>query len=233
MLDLTIPQIRRIIRPDAIIRGEEAGTGPTILLLHAGAERRQVWSAVIDVLVTSGFRCVAYDQRGHGESGGTPQALAPYVEDVAAMLEAEDPGCVVVGASLGGFAALAALANPVLRHRAAGLVLVDVVPDFDPGRVRAYLAELGIFAAHSAIVDDILARLPVLQRAAAALDLPVLLVRGGFRSPILDEEADRFRRLMPHAAVIRIAEAGHLIAREQPTALAEAIATTTAVWLQR
>ena len=129
MIDPTVYRARRIARLDVLLRGEEAGVGPTVLLLHAGGERRQVWTPVIDVLVDAGFRCVAFDQRGHGDSGGSQQALAPCADDVAAMLHAEPPGCVVVGASLGGLAAIAALGDPAVRTRVAGLVLVDVVPN--------------------------------------------------------------------------------------------------------
>ena len=50
MIDPTVHRARRIARPDVLLRGEEAGVGPTVLLLHAGGERRQVWTPVIDVL---------------------------------------------------------------------------------------------------------------------------------------------------------------------------------------
>ncbi|MDH2390782.1 alpha/beta fold hydrolase [Streptomyces sp. HNM0663] len=230
MPDPTVPRGRRIARPDAVLRGEEAGAGPTVLLLHAGGERRRVWTPVIDVLVDAGFRCVAFDQRGHGESDGSPQALAPCADDVAAMLRAEPPGCVVVGASLGGLAAIAALGDPAVRTKAAGLVLVDVVPHLEPRRVRRFLASGGLLDAHTEIVDDILARVPRLRQITAELDLPVLLVRGGSGSPITGDDVDRLLRLAPHATVTRVNGAGHLVARDQPVMLAETIAARTAEW---
>ncbi|WP_267242477.1 alpha/beta fold hydrolase [Streptomyces sp. PR69] len=233
MRDLTAPRARRIARPDAVLRGEEAGAGPTVLLLHAGGERRQVWKPVIDVLVAAGFRCVAFDQRGHGDSDGSPRALAPCAHDVAAMLRAEPPGCVVVGASLGGLAAIAALGDPAVRTKAAGLVLVDVVPGLDPRRVRRFLAAGGMLDAHTEIVDDILAHVPQLRQTTAELDLPVLLVRGGSGSPVTDDDAGELLRLAPHTTVTRIRDAGHLIARDQPVALAETIAAVTADWPAR
>ncbi len=230
MIDLTVPRARRIARPDAVLRGEEVGVGPTVLLLHAGGERRQVWTPVIDVLVDAGFRCVAFDQRGHGDSDGSPQALAPCADDVAAMLHAEPPGCVVVGASLGGLAAIAALGDPAVRTRVAGLVLVDVVPDLEPYRVRRFLTAGGVLDAHTEIVDDILAQVPRLRQVTAELDLPVLLVRGGSGSPITVDDVDQLLRLAPHATVTRISGAGHLIARDQPVALAKTIAAVTTQW---
>jgi pimeloyl-ACP methyl ester carboxylesterase len=230
MIDPTAPRPRRIARPDAVLRGEEVGAGPTVLLLHAGGERRQVWTPVSDVLVAAGLRCVAFDQRGHGDSDGSPTALAPCAADVAAMLDTEPPGCVVVGASLGGLAAIAALADPAVRVKVAGLVLVDVVPNLEPDRVRRFLAAGGLLDAHAALVDDILAHGPRLERVTSALELPVLLVRGGSGSPLTDDDADRLLRLTPHAAVTRIPGAGHLVARDRPVALADAIADGTAEW---
>ncbi|MFG2000350.1 alpha/beta fold hydrolase [Spirillospora sp. NPDC048911] len=227
---MTDPRARRIVRPDAVLRGDESGAGPTVLLLHAGGERRRVWTPVIDVLTGAGLRCVAFDQRGHGDSGGFPRALAPYAGDVAAMLHAEPPGCVVVGASLGGLAAVAALEDPAVRTRLAGLVLVDVVPDLEPRRVRGFLAAGGLLGTHTELVDDILGQVPRLRHNLAGLDLPVLLVRGGDGSAVTGEDVDKLLRLAPQATVIRISGAGHLVARDQPAALAEAIATVTAEW---
>ncbi|GAA2625772.1 alpha/beta hydrolase [Actinomadura fulvescens] len=230
MTDRTVPRRRRIARPDATLRGQETGAGPTVLLLHADGERRQVWTPVIDVLVGAGFRCVAYDQRGHGDSDGSPQVLASYADDVAAMLAAEPPGCVVVGASLGGLAAIAALADPAVRARVAGLVLVDIVPDLDPRRVRRFLVAAGMLDTQPDLVGDAVAQVPRLRQIVAGLDVPVLLVRGGSRSPMTGEDVDQLLRLAPHATVTRIHDAGHLIARDRPVDLAETIVAVTAGW---
>jgi pimeloyl-ACP methyl ester carboxylesterase len=221
---------RRLARPDAVLKGHETGAGPTVLLLHAGGERRRVWTPVTDVLAEAGFRCVAFDQRGHGDSAGSPRTLALCADDVAAMLHAEAPGCVVVGASLGGLAAIAALGDPAVRARAAGLVLVDVVPGLDPGRVRRFLAAGGLLDTHADLVEDILAGVPRLREITARLDLPILLVRGGDGSPVTDDDVDRLRRQAPHVVVTRIHDAGHLIARDQPVALAETLAAVTTEW---
>ncbi|WP_280368833.1 alpha/beta fold hydrolase [Nocardia wallacei] len=230
MIDLTAPRARRLARPGAVLSGEEAGVGPTYLLLHAGGERRRVWRPVIDVLIDAGCRCVAFDQRGHGESDGELRALAPYADDVAAMLDAEPPGCVVVGASLGGLAAMAAVGDPAVRARVAGLVLVDCVPDLDPHRVRRFLAEIRGLPANPEFTDDALAHVGSLRRAMAEFGRPVLLVRGGAGSPVIDDDVDRLSELAPQTTVAHIPEAGHLIAREQPVALAETIAAVTADW---
>src|SRR5205814_301136 len=77
------------------------------------------------------FRCLALDQRGHGDSEWSPTldyAPEAHVRDIAALIDhlgLDRP--VLVGQSMGGMNALAYAARP--GARLAGLVLVDVGPD--------------------------------------------------------------------------------------------------------
>jgi pimeloyl-ACP methyl ester carboxylesterase len=210
-------------RPDATLYGDSLGHGQEILLLHAGGERRRVWHPVMGYLANRGCRCVAYDQRGHGESGGgRPSSVTAFGEDTVDMIsQLRMP--LVVGASLGGFAALLALSNPSVERQVAGLVLVDVVPDPDPDRTRRFLARLGMD--QSPLVEDILGRGDRLREIAASLTLPVSAIRAGERTEYSDDDADRFARLVPHAAITTVAGAGHLVAKDKPIELAALLAS--------
>lgn len=55
------------------LAAERVGAGPPVLLLHAGGETRAVWRRVMQTLAKRGYLAEAYDQRGHGESGGSPE----------------------------------------------------------------------------------------------------------------------------------------------------------------
>jgi pimeloyl-ACP methyl ester carboxylesterase len=211
-------------RPDGLLVGTDLGDGPVVVLLHAGGERRQVWSRVARDLAERGYRSVAWDLRGHGDStAADADRLPAYADDVAAMVRSLDSAATVVGASLGGLAALLALEDSSLQAEVAALVLVDVVPDPDPTRVRAYLRdEAGEIASHP-LVDDILDRAQALRRAAGNLDLPTLLIRGG-RSPMRGDEITRFTSLVPQARVATIEQAGHLVAHDAPRQLVEQLA---------
>ncbi len=218
-------------RDGALLRGTVAGAGPTVLLLHAGGERRQVWEPVLGPLAAAGLRAVAYDQRGHGASSGSATSLPVFGEDVRAMVARETGPIVVVGASLGGLAALAALAEGETARRVAGVVLVDVVPDPAPEAARAWLGRRGLLRhGRAALVDDILGRGPQLLSTATRWDGPIVLVRGD-RSPIGDDDVDRLRAANPRVRVTTVRGAGHLVARDAPTRLARIVVHHASRWL--
>jgi pimeloyl-ACP methyl ester carboxylesterase len=108
-----------------------SGAGrPPIVLLHGGGLTAHTWDLVC-VALHDEYRCLAPDQRGHGDSEWSPTLdYAPdaHVRDLDALiahLGLVSP--VLVGQSMGGMNALAYAARP--RARIAGLVLVDVGPD--------------------------------------------------------------------------------------------------------
>jgi pimeloyl-ACP methyl ester carboxylesterase len=95
----------------------EIGHGPrSALLLHGGGQTRHAWAKTAHRLADAGWRVVAVDQRGHGDSAWVADgsyAFADYSADAAAVASAiaapHGPAPVAVGASLGGIAALLAL----------------------------------------------------------------------------------------------------------------------------
>lgn len=211
------PQI--LNRPDALLVGERAGSGRPILLLHAGGETRAVWRPVMSVLASRGHQSYAFDQRGHGESGGTTSdGVLAYGDDAKAMIGLMSRP-IVVGASLGGFALMLALET--LEQEVAGLVLVDVTPTPNPDRARNYLSPRGLAA--SPLVDDILNQSQRLATIVSALRLPILYVSAGARSPLGEDGRIQMRKLAPHAAIEVIPEASHLVARDAPAKLANLI----------
>ncbi|MEU3606548.1 alpha/beta hydrolase [Streptomyces sp. NPDC035033] len=129
--------------------GGEGGAGAEVgvLLLHGLAGHSGEWDGLARRLRGDGYRVLALDQRGHGESERRPEDVsrAAYVDDVLAVVEefggrgagaggASGAGArgggrpfVLVGQSYGGLAALLAAAR---RHpRIAGAVLVEAGPE--------------------------------------------------------------------------------------------------------
>ena len=97
------------------------GTGPTLVLLHAGVVDRRAWTATAEELAGT-YAVVAYDRRGFGGSPLSQESFT-HVEDLRAVLDVVGADQVwLVGSSQGGKVALdAALTHP---ERVAGLVLL-------------------------------------------------------------------------------------------------------------
>jgi pimeloyl-ACP methyl ester carboxylesterase len=108
--------------------------GPLVVLQHGGGQTRHAWKSTGESLGQAGYHAVAFDARGHGDSGWAPaDAYGPddMVEDlrcVVAALGGRRP--TLVGASMGGGTSLIAVGER--RLDAAALVLVDMAPRIEP-----------------------------------------------------------------------------------------------------
>lgn len=207
-------------RPDGTLHGLILGSRPDILLLHAGEEHAGVFKPTMRLLLDAGYSSLALDQRGHGKSRNLPGVPLALLADDAAALIRSRPFSIVVGASLGGFVLMTALAEPEIRARVKALVLLDVVPDPDPEPVRAFLASALANGIRNPLVEHILSLAPELKACCQKLDIPVLLVRAGHGTTMNDEAEQRFQTLVPHAEVVTIRNAAHLVAQTAPEELA-------------
>lgn len=105
--------------------------GPPVVLLHGGGQTRHAWGGTARALGERGWRALALDLRGHGESGWDPNgdyALEAFVEDLLAVVAALGGPPVAVGASLGGLTALLC-AGETAPQAIRALVLVDIAPN--------------------------------------------------------------------------------------------------------
>lgn len=119
-----------------------------VLLAHGGGQTRHAWKGTGDRLAATGWPVVSLDLRGHGESDWaedenyTVEAFAQDLVSVAATFETPP---VVVGASLGGIAAMFAQAGAGKGASPfCALVLVDITPTVRPegvAKVRSFMRE--------------------------------------------------------------------------------------------
>lgn len=111
--------------------GDPGGT--PVMLLHGGGQTRHPWRATGRELADDGWYAISVDLPGHGDSDRSPDSrysLARFADDVVAVARHTGRQPILVGASLGDVASLAALGHhPEL---ALGLVLVDVSPFLQP-----------------------------------------------------------------------------------------------------
>ncbi len=106
----------------ARIFGVHAGSGPTVVLLHAGVADHRMWRDQIAALQDR-FHVIAYDRREFGRTD-SPDEPFLHIEDLAQVLSHLDvQSATLVGCSQGGRIAIDfALAHP---ERVPALVLVS------------------------------------------------------------------------------------------------------------
>ena len=109
--------------------------GPTMLLLHGVTRCWRDWEPLLPAL-TSAWRVVAIDHRGHGGSGRTDRyCVTDYVEDIVRFVSQEISGpLVILGHSLGAMVAAAVAAD--VPELVRGVVLED--PPFHTMGNRIY-----------------------------------------------------------------------------------------------
>jgi flavin reductase (DIM6/NTAB) family NADH-FMN oxidoreductase RutF/pimeloyl-ACP methyl ester carboxylesterase len=103
---------------------------PAVLLLPGRGQTRGVWAQAAKALVTAGRYVVSLDLRGHGESDWSSNRdydIDAIVRDIEAVVEEMPSRPAIVGAGLGGLAALIAVTE-CNRPLATALVLVDAAP---------------------------------------------------------------------------------------------------------
>ena len=141
---------RRIEPASAIFMGADGNKlaadvfgerGPPVLLLHGGGQTRHAWGGTATRVARAGMTAYALDQRGHGDSdwiASGAYTFPDFANDARAVADelARRAGArpIVIGASLGGIAALMAEGQAKKSGRDpvfSALVLVDITPRVD------------------------------------------------------------------------------------------------------
>lgn len=235
-------QVSRFTSKDVEIAWYEAGNpdGVPVLLIHGFASTAHVnwvFPGWVKTLDEAGYRVIALDNRGHGQSDKPhdPEAYHPEImaADAMALLDSLKTGPAhIIGYSMGArISAFAGLARPELARSLVfgglGLGMVDGVGDWDEiadallapsidsvtddrGRMfRAFADQTG--SDRQALAACIRTSRKLLSRdQLAALDVPTL-VAVGTRDDIAGSAAD-LADLMPDARAVDIPNRDHMLA---------------------
>jgi alpha-beta hydrolase superfamily lysophospholipase len=169
-----------------------------VLILHGAGSCKESHFDFARAVVARGLAALAFDQRGHGESGGRMDGRA--LDDVAAMaarLRERAGGTAlplaVRGSSMGGYLALVSAAGA-----GAGAV-VAVCPASGAGLRRGLEhGRLG-FAADVPALEALLSEHDV-SAAAGALEIPVLLLHAEGDEQVPVEHSRELARELRHPA---------------------------------
>lgn len=139
--------------PGGRLHARQAGSGPDLVLLNAGATDLRMWDADSEVLAAH-CRVTRYDDRGIGRHSSPPDRPWSFTDDLLAVLDAlgvHRP--VLAGSSDGGRKALDfTVAHP---DRVSGLILLGPalhLPAPDPAEQRLFDALLAALAPREAAV---------------------------------------------------------------------------------
>ncbi|MCC7120884.1 MAG: alpha/beta fold hydrolase [Gammaproteobacteria bacterium] len=132
---------------------EALGAGPTVVFLHGIGGNRTNWREQLDALAP-GFRAVAWDARGYGDSDDYdgPLAFPDFGSDLLRLLDHLDVAQAhLVGLSMGGRIALDFY--EAHRDRVASLVLCDTFAGYDAS-ITHEQREKFIASRKKPLVDD-------------------------------------------------------------------------------
>jgi pimeloyl-ACP methyl ester carboxylesterase len=108
------------------------GEGPPLLLAHPLVFSKAYFAAATDVFGAK-FTCVAYDQRGHGDTTASTITPAAMADDIGAIFDAMKwDKAAIGGTSLGAASALMF----ALRSPARVTFLIQDLPGFGPASFR-------------------------------------------------------------------------------------------------
>jgi non-heme chloroperoxidase len=108
------------------------GEGSTVVLAHGFAGNLEGWNMVFNELVKSGFRVIAFDQRGHdkstiGTDGVNSKAMANDYKTVLEHFDVKDG--ILVGHSMGGFLSIKFMLDypEIAQNRLHGTLLMSTL----------------------------------------------------------------------------------------------------------
>lgn len=111
---------------DITIGYDDKGSGPPLVLIHGHPFDRSMWTPQIEAFTAHGWRVIAPDLRGYGQSTVVPGVtmLGDFARDIAALLDHLGvDGFVLAGLSMGGQIAMECYR--LFGERIHGLVLAD------------------------------------------------------------------------------------------------------------
>ena len=111
---------------------QDCGEGPPVVLIHGWPLSHRMWEYQINALTEAGYRCIAYDRRGFGESdkpwtGYDYDTMSGDLHELLVNLDIED--AAIVGFSMGG-GEVARYFGRFGHERVSKAMLISAVPPY-------------------------------------------------------------------------------------------------------
>ncbi|GAC1654146.1 MAG: alpha/beta hydrolase [Gemmatimonadaceae bacterium] len=127
-----MPILKTSAAPSTDLYYQDLGQGRPVVLIHGWPLSHRMWEGQINALTNEGYRCVAYDRRGFGDSGKPVggydyDTFASDLNDVMTGLNLRN--AVIAGFSMGG-GEVARYLGRYGGERVSGAMLLGAVPPF-------------------------------------------------------------------------------------------------------
>lgn len=199
---------------------------PYVLFAHGWSSHGTRIAKWIEPLQSSGYAVVAFDQAGHGRSGGQRTTLPDFACHLMAVARHFGPAAAVIGHSLGGAAAAVALARG-LQAECAVLIAPAADPLAAMERFSRFVGLGTAFAARMAAFFEARTRVPIEElqahRNAPLIARPALIVHDLEDREVPWHEGERYARLWNGARLISTRGFGHNRIADHPGVIGDAL----------
>lgn len=200
---------------------------PVALLAHGWSGHALQWLPWVEPLRRAGYAVVAFDQIAHGRSSGHRATLPMFADVLQRVAQCHRPPAALLAHSLGGAAAMIALANGLQAERT-----VLIAPAADPLEAAQRFGGLIGLASHlsARLFDEFesLTGLPVrgLQAHlnAPRIASPALIVHDLEDREVPWSEGERYARYWPQSRLLTTTGLGHRRILTDAQVIARAIA---------
>ncbi len=199
---------------------------PYVLFAHGWSSHGTRIARWVEPLRKAGYALVAFDQAGHGRSGGHLTNLPDFACHLLAVGRHYGPAAAVLGHSLGGAAAAVALARGLAAERA-----ILIAPAADPvAAMERFSRFVGLGAHYGAKLAALFERqtqVPMddlqAHRNAPLIGRPALIVHDLEDREVPWSEGERYARLWNDARMISTCGFGHNRIADHPDVIADAL----------
>jgi pimeloyl-ACP methyl ester carboxylesterase len=212
------------------------GAGRSVIMLHGGLGHSGNWGYQVPGLMSSGYRVVLIDSRGHGHStrDEQPYTYELMASDVLAVMDRlQLAKAGFVGWSDGGCTALVLARNTASRSAGVFFFACNMDPggikDIEPGPTlrRCFTRHTKDYAQLSATPDQFAAFAEAVRRMQrtepnytvrdlAEIHVPIAIVQGENDEFIKLEHAEYLARGIPEAAFILLPGVSHFAPLQRP-----------------
>ena len=126
-----MPYLKTTANPPTDLHYVDLGSGQPVMLIHGWPLSHRMWESQIAALTDAGYRCIAYDRRGFGDSGKPAggydyDSFSSDLNDLMTQLDVRD--AVLVGFSMGGGEVARYIARYGTQRVAKAALLASVTP---------------------------------------------------------------------------------------------------------